>query len=75
MKIAMLNRRGALAAAIAFALSPAPAMAQQKAALDEIIVTARRTTESLQEAPISVSAFTREAIAEKGIVLYEGAHG
>ncbi len=64
MKISNLNR-SLLAGAIAVALSPLPAFAAD--GLDEVIVTARRTNESLQETPVAVSAFTREAMATKGI--------
>lgn len=65
MKMDTCIRRGPLAAAIACVLSPLPATAQD--ALEVITVTARRTVESLQEAPISVSAFTSEAMEERGI--------
>lgn len=41
------------------------AMAQ--AALEEVVVTARKRAESLQEVPISVTAFTAEEIASAGI--------
>lgn len=42
----------------------APAAAQQ---LEEVIVTARRTEEKLQDAPVSVAAFTAAAIARQNI--------
>jgi outer membrane receptor protein involved in Fe transport len=35
------------------------------AALDEIVVTARKTAESLQEAPVAVAAFSAEALAAR----------
>lgn len=35
--------------------------------LEEIIVTARKRTESLQDVPISITAFTSEAIEQRGI--------
>lgn len=35
--------------------------------LEEIVVTARKRSESLQETPISVTAFTSEALAERGM--------
>ncbi len=66
----MFNRRliqfaGASAAAlIACALDVAPAAAQQ---LEEVIVTARRTEEKLQDAPVSVAAFSSAAIARQNI--------
>ncbi len=56
-----------LAAAVAAAL-PAPAFAQDEpTALGAITVTARKREESLQDVPISVSAFSGEALAEQGV--------
>lgn len=37
------------------------------AALDEIIVTARRKSENLQSAPVTVSAFTQDALENLGV--------
>lgn len=51
-------------AAVAAALSAA---SHAQAQLEEITVTARRTAESLQDTPISVTAFTAEAIERRGI--------
>ncbi len=50
------------------ALMALPVPAPADAALNEIVVTARKREETLQDVPISVSAFTAEAIAEKGII-------
>jgi outer membrane receptor protein involved in Fe transport len=44
-----------------------PAMAQEVAALEEIVVTARKRSESLQDVPISVMAFGAEQISKQGI--------
>jgi len=68
-----MNTRGSstrnilLAAAIATAL-PTPALAQTAvAALGEIMVTARKRVENLQDVPISVSAFSGETLEEQGV--------
>jgi outer membrane receptor protein involved in Fe transport len=53
-----------VAAAVAAALS-GTAVAQ--AQLEEITVTARKRTESLQEVPLTVTAFTAETIQRQGI--------
>ena len=56
-----------LAAAIAAAL-PTPALAQDEVvALGEIIVTARKREESLQDVPISVSAMSGETLEQMGV--------
>ncbi|WP_374469487.1 TonB-dependent receptor [Phenylobacterium sp.] len=62
-------------AACAGALSAAPvALAQDAAgapaasAIEEIVVTARRRQESLQDVPVTVTAYSAEAIEERGIV-------
>ncbi|WCL55229.1 TonB-dependent receptor [Gimibacter soli] len=39
---------------------------------DEIIVTATRRNEKLQDVPLSITAFSQEKLTEKGIVGYEG---
>ena len=41
------------------------------AQLDEIIVTARKKSESLQDAPIAISAYTGEALEYKGVTNLE----
>ena len=74
-KISILRASSALLATLA-----APAMAQEAPAapaedaqaaqgsgIDEIIVTARRREESLQSAPITVTAFSGEQLEQKGI--------
>jgi iron complex outermembrane receptor protein len=55
-----------------------PAMAQtvssdtRAADLTEVIVTATRRNERLQDVPLSVTAYSQEALTAKGIVGYEG---
>lgn len=51
----------------ALAMLSAPAMAQERMALEEITVTAQKRTESLQDVPIQVSAFSAERIEAAGI--------
>jgi len=53
-----------LAVASALGLTATRTMAQE---LEEIVVTARKTEESLLSAPIAVSAFTARSIEEKGL--------
>ena len=47
-------------------VAPAP-LAYAQGALEEVIVTAQRREESLQDVPISVAAFSREALARSGV--------
>ena len=42
--------------------------AEDETGLEEIIVTARRTEESLQDTPVAVSVVTADQISEKGLV-------
>lgn len=49
------------------ALAQTPAGGSSSALLEEIIVTARKREESLQDAPIAVSAFSGEALDFRGI--------
>jgi iron complex outermembrane receptor protein len=58
-KIAVANSIGCMALTL---LPTAGALAQERKgyALEEVIVTARKRTESLQEVPLSVTAITRE---------------
>jgi len=67
------------ACAAALACVAAPAMAQTasetpRAApeVGEVIVTATRRSERLQDVPLSVTAYSQEALTAKGIVGYEG---
>ena len=48
-------------------VAPRPAIAQE-AMLEEIIVTARKREESVQDIPIAVSAFTADDIRELGLL-------
>jgi len=42
-------------------------LAQSDIQLEEVIVTAQKREESLQDAPISISAFNQEALTQQGI--------
>lgn len=57
----------ACGATIAATAGPGVVMAQEVAALEEIIVTARKRTQNLQDAPVSVMAFGADKIAKQGI--------
>ena len=57
-----------LAGFTALAIPAVPALAQEeRAALEEIVVVARRRTESLQDVPIAVTVFTESSIKDAGI--------
>lgn len=62
---------GLLFAVAVLCLPTWPALAQESAAssgvLDEIVVTARKRSEVLQDVPISITAFSAESIERRGI--------
>jgi outer membrane receptor protein involved in Fe transport len=62
-----------LATALAFpaAAQEAPAAVESSDQLSDITVTARRKSESLQSVPLTVTAFSAETIANKGIRNFE----
>jgi iron complex outermembrane receptor protein len=68
MQTNLKNTLTPMAAAVAAALSTsAPVLAQQEGAvLEEIIVTARKRTESLQEIPVSIQALSGDDIKAMG---------
>ena len=45
--------------------------AQSQATIEEVVVTSRKRTESLQDVPISVSAIGEETLEQKGINVFE----
>ncbi|GAA6152840.1 TonB-dependent receptor [Pseudoteredinibacter isoporae] len=63
----MKTKRTQLATAVGLAHLSAIAHAQQELALEEIVVTAEQREESLQEVPVSVTAFGENDIASAGI--------
>ena len=68
MRPVTLSVSAACIAAIAATLLITPARIAGAQAIEEIIVTARKREESLQDVPISVQTFSGEEIAEQGIV-------
>jgi len=74
-RLAAGMRFGAMAAALGAVSAAMPAVAQDAAAsqtsasngLDDIVVTARRKEESLQSVPISVQAFSGEALTKQNV--------
>ncbi|MBB3048651.1 outer membrane receptor protein involved in Fe transport [Litorivivens lipolytica] len=52
---------------ISLALTLLPSAAVGSVALEEVVVTAQRKAESLQDAPISIAAFSSDALEKKGI--------
>ena len=65
-----MNSVKALPWALASAFVAAPmhqVQAQGAVALEEVVVTARKTEESLQDVPVSVSAFSAEELFERSI--------
>ena len=61
----MLKKQLALATIAAIGATGAPILANAQGgfALEEVVVTARKRTESLQDVPVSVSAFSQEDLA------------
>lgn len=55
-----------LAHPVAVAVAAALAAASVHAQVEEIVVTARKTEERLQDVPLSVSAFSSETLEESG---------
>jgi iron complex outermembrane recepter protein len=71
MKITSGLRAGLVASASLIGLAAAPAFAQDAQAddygVEEIVVTAQRTAQSLQDVPIAVTAFSAEALQRQQI--------
>ncbi|MGQ0429444.1 MAG: TonB-dependent receptor [Gammaproteobacteria bacterium] len=64
-------RRRAGASAVFLALAGATATAEETTSLGEVIVTAQKRAESLQDVPLAVSAVSGVKIAEAGIMKIE----
>ena len=63
----LLQRSSAILLGILMSLAGASAYAQDQAVLDEVVVTAQKRQQSLQDVPISVSVISGDKIAEAGI--------
>src|SRR6185295_6842319 len=63
--------RTSIASAVLLALAGGAAHAQETTTLGEIIVTAQKRAESLQDVPLAVSAVGGAKIAEAGIMKIE----
>lgn len=62
------NLTAAVSAVLAISAAPLPVAAQQAMdGIQEILVTARRREESLQEVPVAISAFGGEQLEERGV--------
>ena len=67
-RISRLNSFPAILASLTMAFSVNEiAIAQEDAAFEEIVVTARKREESLLEVPLSITALTSDDIEQKGI--------
>jgi iron complex outermembrane receptor protein len=69
---------GAALGAVALALPAAPAFAQDEEAsarVDEVIVTAQRREQNLQDVPLSMAAFNAESLVELGANNIEALNG
>ena len=56
----------------AVSLSVVAQETREAAKLEEVVVTATRRSERLQDVPLSITAFSQEDLTSKGIVGYEG---
>jgi iron complex outermembrane receptor protein len=66
----MVMRKSLLLGCAALALSGGSALAQEAddpAAVEEIVVTAQKRSENLQDVPVSVTAFNAKALEERGV--------
>jgi len=62
-----MSRPPRLIPALALVLGPALALAQDHRALEEVVVTAQKKSEILQDVPISISAVTAQDLADVNI--------
>lgn len=69
-RAAMLRTGAPLASAISAILAAAPALAQE-AGLEEIVVTAQKRSESLQNVPLNIQAFTTEKLEQLNVAGFD----
>ena len=69
-RLRTVTRMSAIATALAIAMPPVAW--SQDDALEEIVVTARKRDESVLEIPVSVTAFSQDAIDQLGVNTLEG---
>ncbi|MGH8130981.1 MAG: TonB-dependent receptor [Steroidobacteraceae bacterium] len=65
------TNRAAIASGVMLALASAMAAGQETTTLTEIVITAQKRTESLQDVPLAVSAVDGAKVAEAGITKIE----
>lgn len=58
--------------AMAQTAQPNPAATQEATAIDDVVVTAQRRSESLQDVPVSIVAFSAEQISDSGLTDFAG---
>ena len=58
-----MNRKLSAAVAAVLAVQAMPVMAEDDLALEEVIVTAQRRSENIQDVPIAIQALTGETLS------------
>jgi iron complex outermembrane receptor protein len=59
--------RALIATSVTVSLLATPALAQEKKSLEEVLVTARRQAENLQNVPVAVAAFNQEMLTQNSV--------
>jgi iron complex outermembrane receptor protein len=70
-KMSKTKKRWGLAALFSALFSANAVVAQEGSLLEEVVVTARKVEENLQETPVAVSAFTEQAIERRMLMTTE----
>ncbi len=68
----MLNKYALMLGGVTVLMTAATSANAQNATLDEIIVTAQKKSESLQEVPIAITAISAETLEKQGISDFQG---